>query len=169
MCDTATELLLSSDLRGSATPGGLAFNTLTREEEKLEATVNRYVIDASVVLYLLSEEVEVSEEHKLLAPTLIRSQVLSELYKAVRSGEIAESVGHDRLSRFARMKIRYLGDKVLRRQAWSVAEQLGWDSTEDAEYIALTQLQGDAFVTMNEDLERSASQIIETASFDSLL
>lgn len=40
------------------------------------------------------------------------------------------------------MKIRYLGDAVLHRRAWELAERLGRASTYDTEYIALTQLQG---------------------------
>ena len=47
------------------------------------------------------------------------------------------------------MPIRLLGDAVLRRRAWEVADQLGWASTYDAEYVALTQLQADAFVTLD--------------------
>jgi predicted nucleic acid-binding protein len=57
---------------------------------------------------------------------------------------------------------------VLRLQAWKVADQLGWASTYDAEYIALTQLQGDAFVTLDAELARSVEGIVATASIDAL-
>ena len=66
------------------------------------------------------------------------------------------------------MPIRLLGDAVLRRRAWEVADQLGWDSTYDAEYVALTQLQADAFVTLDADLARSVEGIVTTASIDAL-
>jgi predicted nucleic acid-binding protein len=49
-----------------------------------------------------------------------------------------------------------------------VADQLGWASTYDAEYVALTQLQADAFVTLDEDLARSVEAIVSTASIDAL-
>ena len=39
--------------------------------------MTRFVVDASAVLHLASAEVEVRREHKLLAPTLLRSQTLS--------------------------------------------------------------------------------------------
>jgi indolepyruvate ferredoxin oxidoreductase alpha subunit len=52
---------------------------------------------------------------------------------------------------------------VLRRQAWKVADQLGWASTYDAEYIALTQLQADAFVTLDAELARGVEGIVATA------
>jgi predicted nucleic acid-binding protein len=32
--------------------------------------------------------------------------------------------------------IRLLGDAVLRRRTWNLAEQLGWAETYDAEYVA---------------------------------
>jgi predicted nucleic acid-binding protein len=77
-------------------------------------------------------------------------------------------VGRDRLARVGRMPIRLLGDAVLRRRAWELADQLGWASTYDAEYIALTQLQADAFVTLDAELARSVEGIVATASIDEL-
>ena len=41
-------------------------------------------------------------------------------------------------------------------------------STYDAEYIALTQLQADAFVTMDAELARSVQGIVRTASIEAL-
>ena len=67
------------------------------------------------------------------------------------------------------MKIRLLGDAVLQRRAWDIADQLGWDSTYDAEYVALTQLQADAFVTLDAELARSVEGVVATASIDALL
>jgi predicted nucleic acid-binding protein len=130
--------------------------------------MTRFVVDASAVLHLASEGTEVSAEHKLLAPTLLRSQTLSALHEAVQRGEIPADVARDRLARIGRMPIRLLGDGVLRRRAWEVADKLGWASTYNAEYLALTQLQGDAFVTMDVELARSVEGIVATASIDDL-
>ena len=114
--------------------------------------MTRFVVDPGVVLHLVSEDVQVSAEHELLAPTLLRSQTLSALYEAVQRGELPADVARERLTQIARMQIRFLGDAVLRRRAWEVADQLGWASTYDAEYVALTQLQADAFVTLDAEL-----------------
>ena len=130
--------------------------------------MTRFVVDASAVLHLASTEAEVSAEHKLLAPTLLRSQTLSALHEAVQRGEIPSDVARDRLKRIGQMPIRLLGDAVLRRRAWDIADQLGWASTYDAEYIALTQLQADALVTLDAKLARSVKGIIETAPIDAL-
>jgi predicted nucleic acid-binding protein len=130
--------------------------------------MTRFVVDAGVVLHLASAEVEVSSKHKLLAPTLLRSQTLAALHEAVQRGEIPADVARKRLARIGKMPIRLLGDAVLRRRAWELADQLGWPSTYDAEYIALTQLQADAFITLNLELARSVEGIVATASIDAL-
>lgn len=131
--------------------------------------MSRFVVDVEVIRHLLNEEIEVSSEHMLLAPTLIRSQILSELYQAVQRGEIPEDVGREHLERFGKMKIRFLGDAVLRRVAWKIAAELSWESTFPAEYVALTRLQADALVTIDEELARSVEGVVETASIDALL
>ena len=114
--------------------------------------MTRFVVDAGAVLRIIEDEVVVAEDHKLLAPTLLRSQVLSMLFEAVQRGELDAATGLQRLERIGRMSIRYLGDGVLRRRAWDLAARLGWASTYDAEYVALTQLQGDALVTLDPEL-----------------
>ena len=130
--------------------------------------MTRYVVAASAVLLLAGEGVEVADGHELLSPTLLRSQTLSILHEAVQRGEISSQAARDRLDFVQRMSIRLLGDAVLRRRAWEVADQLGWASTYDAEYVALTQLQADAFVTLDEALARQVEGIVATASIDAL-
>jgi len=130
--------------------------------------MTRFVVDASAVLRLASAGVKVRSTHKLLAPTLLRSQTLSAMHEAVQRGEIPADVARERLTRIGRMPIRLLGDAVLRRRAWELADQLGWASTYDAEYVALTQLQADAFVTLDTKLARSVRGIVKTASIEAL-
>jgi predicted nucleic acid-binding protein len=130
--------------------------------------MTKYVVDAGAVLYLAGAEVEVSTAHRLLAPTLLRSQTLSLLHEAVHGGKIAPDVARERLARIGKMPIRLLGDAVLRRRAWDLADRLKWASTYDAEYLALTQLQADAFVTTDAKLARSAGKVVEVASIETL-
>ena len=130
--------------------------------------MSKFVVDCGVVLHLVSERTEVAAEHKLLAPTLLRSQTLSALHEAVHAGEIPPEVGLERLRRVGSIRIRLLGDAMLRRRAWESAEQLGWAETYDAEYIALTQLQADAFVTLDKKLARRVEEIVTTATIDAL-
>ncbi len=130
--------------------------------------MTRFVIDAGVGLYLVAEGIEVNPAHELLAPTLFRSQTLSLAHAAVARGEIPAIVALARLETLWQMKIRLLGDAVLRRLAWKIANQLEAVSTYDAEYIALTQLQGDAFVTLDPDLARRVEGIVTAATVHDL-
>jgi predicted nucleic acid-binding protein len=124
--------------------------------------MTKFVVDAGAVIHLASAGVDVRDKHELLAPTLLRSQTLSALHEAVQRGEIPADVARDHLKRIASMPIRLLGDAVLRRRAWELADQLGWASTYNAEYVALTQLQADAFVTLDAELARSVEGIVTT-------
>jgi predicted nucleic acid-binding protein len=130
--------------------------------------MTRFVVDCGVVVQLASEGYEVPAEHELLAPTLLRSQTLSALHEAVHAGEIEPEVALDRLARIRAIPIRLLGDAVLRRRAWDLAERLGWASTYDAEYVALTQLQADVFVTLDAELARRVEGVVATAPIEAL-
>ena len=130
--------------------------------------MTRFVVDCETLLGIAAGEIEVAPGHQLLAPTLVRSQALAALYAAARRGEISTEDGLERVTRINSLKVRFLGDKVLQRTAWRVADQLGWESTSDAEFVALTQLQADAFVTSDRDLARAVSGLVETATIDAL-
>ena len=130
--------------------------------------MTRFVVDCGVVLQLASEEYGVPGEHELLAPTLLRSQTLSALHEAVHRADMSADEAEELLARIQDLKIRLLGDAVLRRNAWKVADELGWAETYDAEYVALTKLQADAFVTLDEDLARSVERIVPTATIEAL-
>ena len=130
--------------------------------------MTRFVVDCGAALHLAAEGTAVAAGHELLAPTLLRSQTLSALHQAVHRGELPRDVALDRLSRIRALPIRLLGDAVLRRRAWEVAEQLGWAGTYDAEYVALTQLQADALVTLDPDLARQAAAVVPTATIEAL-
>jgi len=47
-------------------------------------SVTRYVIGADVALRLAQDETVIADGHHIVAPTLIRSQVLATLYRSVR-------------------------------------------------------------------------------------
>jgi hypothetical protein len=63
---------------------------------------------------------------------LLRSQLLSLLYRAVRQGELTKREAERQLNYMRSLQIRLLGDRVLQSTAWKVAEQLGWPDTFDA-------------------------------------
>lgn len=130
--------------------------------------MTRYVIGPDVALRLARDEVVIPDEHQLLAPTLLRSQLLSVLYQAVRRGEMTRKEADRQLNYVRGLRIRLLGDRVLQSVAWKIADQLGWPDTSDAEYVALTRLQADAFVTLDAKLARAVKGLVVVASIEVL-
>lgn len=129
----------------------------------------RFALAPDIALLLARDKAKVPEGHALLAPTLLRSQVLSQLYSAVRSGELAKKDADVQLDYLRGLQIRLLGDRVLQRHAWEIASKLGWQDTYSAEYIAVTRLQADALVTSDRDLAAAARSFVDVASLEELL
>ncbi|HEY2073655.1 MAG TPA: type II toxin-antitoxin system VapC family toxin [Gaiellaceae bacterium] len=131
--------------------------------------MGKFVVDLGAVLELVRTGKTVSPKHKLLAPTLLRSQALSVLHEAVHRGDLPADEAREQLAAIAKMPIRLLGDAVLRRRAWEVATELGWAETYDAEYIALAQVQRSTLVALDARLRRSAEGLVPIAGLDALL
>ena len=130
--------------------------------------MTKYVIGPDVALLLARQRATLSAEHQLLAPTLLRSQLLSELYQAVRRGELTKSESDAQLDYVRGLRLRLLGDRVLQNVAWKIADELGWTDTLTAEYLALTQLQADAFVTLDQQLADAVRDVVSVAPVEVL-
>lgn len=81
--------------------------------------MTRYVIGPDVAVHLAHDQTVISGEHRLLAPTLLRSQVLSRLYQAVRRGEMTRKEADRSLGYLPALRVRLLGDRVLQNVALS--------------------------------------------------
>jgi predicted nucleic acid-binding protein len=130
--------------------------------------MTRYVIDAPTLLHMVATGVQVSSRHQIVAPNLIRSQALSLLLQAVRRGDLTEEVALQHHERLTELKMRLLGDRVSRRTAWRIAREQDWETTYDAEYLALTKLQADALVTLNPALAAKAKNLVPLAQLEAL-
>ena len=128
----------------------------------------RYAIDARTLLYIVANDIEIDPDHQLVAPNLIRSQALTLLLADVRSGNITEQLALQQHERFTELKMRLLGDRVSRRTAWKIALAHGWDTTFDAEYLAVCQLQADALITIDPTLAAKADGIVSLAPLEML-
>jgi predicted nucleic acid-binding protein len=128
----------------------------------------RYVVDARTLLRIVSAGVQIHPDHQLVAPNSVRSQALSLLYDQVRQGQLAEAEALRLHERLTEVKMRLLGDRVSRRTAWHIAREQGWHAIGDAEYLAVTRLQADALVTIDDSLARRADGIVPLASLDAL-
>lgn len=131
--------------------------------------MTRLVITPDVALRLAAHGAVVSGDHRLLAPTLLRSQVLALLYREVRAGDLTRAEADRRLDHVRGLRLRLLGDRVLQRSAWTLADRLGWADTLEAEYVALTQLQADALVTLDADLARAVRGLVRVEPYETLL
>jgi predicted nucleic acid-binding protein len=118
---------------------------------------------------LAREEAAVPARHRLVAPTLLRSQMLAMLYTEARAGRLTKKEADGQLDYVRKLRIRLLGDRVLQSRAWTVAVQMGWPDTFMAEYVALTALQADALVTLDARLARAVRQLVPVASIDDIL
>jgi predicted nucleic acid-binding protein len=130
--------------------------------------VARFVIDSGTTLRLAAESIEVPPDRELYAPTLWRSETLSALYESVRRGELGVEAAREQLAYVNGLKIRLLGDAVLRRRAWEVAQQLDLDTTYEAEYVALALLQKCTLVTTDEKRLERVGELVPTATIDAL-
>ena len=130
--------------------------------------MTRYVIGPDVAIRLAGDEAEVPDGHHLLAPALLRSQMLSLLYQTVRRGEMTKEDAERRLFYVQGMRIRMHEDYLLQRAAWKVADQLGWPDTFDAEYVALTQLEADALITLDRQLADAVKDLVTVAPIEAL-
>jgi predicted nucleic acid-binding protein len=130
--------------------------------------MTRYVIDPAAAIEIARGGVAVGAGHSLVAPSLLRSQVLSILYRAVRAGDLTPQEGRALLERVTELKIRLLGDRVSRGTAWRIAEELGWDDTADAEYLAVTRLQADALIAVDPELAKRAQGVVPLAQLSDL-
>ncbi len=130
--------------------------------------MTRYVIGPDVAFQLARDQAVIDGSHQLVAPTLLRSQLLTLLYEAVRRGELTKKDAERRLDYVRGLRIRLLGDRVLQNVAWKIADQLGWSDTYAAEYVALTRLQADAFITLDDQLASAVRDLVTIATVDDL-
>ena len=130
--------------------------------------MTRFVIDAPTLLDLVAGGHSVAPEHQLVAPQLLRSQALGLLFDAVRRSELIEEEALDRHDKLTAVKVRLLGDRVSRRVAWQLAREHGLDSTAEAEYLAVTQLQADLFVSVDPAARARAKGIVPLGAVDQL-
>jgi len=106
-------------------------------------------------------------EHQIVAPTLIRSQMLTLLYQQVRRAEMTTKDAERQLDSVRGLPVRLLGDRVL-QSAWKVADQLGWPDTLYAVHLTLTQLQADALITLDARLADIAKELVTIAPIKAL-
>lgn len=128
----------------------------------------RYVVDAVTLLHIVDGNLQLDPGHQLVAPNSIRSEALQLLLDDVALGLRDEKDALALHERMTELKMRLLGDRVSRGNAWKIARQSG-GSIRDAEYLAVTRLQADALVTIDPHLAAKAKGVVPVADLDALL
>ena len=130
--------------------------------------MTRYAIDAPAQLHIVTDELAVGPAHQLVAPNAIRTHALTLLLQAVARGELAERDARRLHTRLTELKIRVLSDRVSRWTSFQLAREHGWDTTYDAEYLAVARLQADALVALDPRLRVLVEGLVPLASIGAL-
>lgn len=130
--------------------------------------MTRYAIDAPTLLRIVTDELSVSDDHQLVAPNAVRSRALTLLLQAVQRGELTEREASRLHTRVTEVRIRVLSDRVSRWTSFRIAREQGWETTYDAEYVAVTRLQADAFVTVDEAMAAKVEGLVPLAPLEAL-
>ncbi|WP_223692613.1 type II toxin-antitoxin system VapC family toxin [Leifsonia poae] len=129
----------------------------------------RFAIDAPTALRLVRDRVTDDAHPPLVAPAVLRSHVLSMLYREARDGLLDEATARRQLEGLASLKIRLLGDRVSRATAWRLARQLDWEDTAPAEYLAVATLQADVLVAGDDRIAAAATGLVPLAEYGDLI
>lgn len=122
------------------------------------------VIDAAAALYLLAAEPRHPGPSDLHAPRLLRSEVLSALHAQVWRGVVPPHAAVQMLQRLNGLRLHLFADeRILHDRAWTIATDLGWAKTYDAEYVALAQLLDIPLLTADDRLARAVVRLIRIA------
>ncbi len=118
------------------------------------------VLDASAALVACGspEGLATFGREQLVAPPLLWSESRSALHELVWRRELSEKQARSTLDRLEGGRIRVRTHRRLGREAWRVADELGWAKTYDAEYVALALLLGCRVVTIDARLRKSADR-----------
>jgi predicted nucleic acid-binding protein len=131
--------------------------------------MTRYAIDAAALLRIVTDELVVHPDHRLVAPNAVRSRALTLLLRAAQRGELTDREAGRLHTRITEVKIRVLSDRMSRWTSYQIARDQGWETTEDAEYLAVTRLQADALVALDDELRKKAKGIVPLAPLTALL
>ena len=132
------------------------------------AGARRFAIDAVTALRIIRDDPGIGERNRLVGPAVLRSDVLSLLYREVRAGALSDKDARAQLEGLASLRIRLLGDRVSRATAWKLARRGDWDDVSRAEYVAVATLQADALVAGDPAIATAAEGLIDLADYGEL-
>lgn len=130
--------------------------------------MTRFAIDAPTALRLVHDDLAPGGSHSLVGAASLRSDVLALLYRQHRAGDVAAGEVRVLQDRLSGLKMRLLGDRVSRSEAWRIAELLDLDDPRPVEAVAVARLQADVLVTEDPELRRIARGHVDVVRWDVL-
>ena len=124
------------------------------------------VADASAVIQASLSEADLESlgRYDLVAPPLLWSEATSAIHELRWRRQISADLASVALARFSQFPITSRRPAALYREAWRIADRLGWAKTYDAEYVALARLARCRLVTVDARLAASASSLVQVVS-----
>lgn len=121
----------------------------------------KLVIDASVAVAAAANPVgfERFRRFDLVAPPLMWIESVSTLHAMIWRGELQREQAEAVLNRVLSAPVRRREPDGLAREAWKVADELGWAKTYDANYVALARLLACRLVTLDARMRRGTARL----------
>lgn len=121
------------------------------------------VVDASALVQacLTAEGISLFQDEDLVAPPLLWSETVSVLHEMRWRREISDDLTSHALTAALGAPIRRRAPQQLYREAWRIADDLGWTKTYDAEYVALARILRCRLFTVDDRLRRGAGRVVD--------
>lgn len=119
------------------------------------------VVDASVAVAASATPLGFARLRgfELVAPPLLWVEAVSALHAAMWRGELHRDQAEPTLRRMLTAPIKRTDPRALPREAWAVADELGWAKTYDANYVALARILRCRLVTLDARLRRGTARL----------
>lgn len=121
------------------------------------------VVDASALVQacLTAEGVSLLRNDDLVAPPLLWSEAMSAIHELRWRREISDDLTSRAFAALLAAPVRRRAPHQLHREAWRIADDLGWARTYDAEYVALARIIGCRLLTLDDRLRRGAGRLVD--------
>jgi predicted nucleic acid-binding protein len=121
----------------------------------------KLVIDASVAVAAAANPVgfERFRRFELVAPPLMWIEAVSSLHAMLWRGELRREQAESMRDRVLAAPVRRHDPDALAKDAWHVAEEMGWTKTYDANYVALARLLGCRLITLDARMRRGTARL----------